>query len=76
MVAIIQRNDRVIFDSVNGKLLPINEPIFRPDRANFVIVCQYGDWSGFRTLEECKSQFPELEERMANRNVAYAVVER
>jgi len=30
-----------------------------PDRLNFVIVCDYGDWSGFRTLADCLKQIPE-----------------
>lgn len=25
---------------------------------NFVIVCKHGDWSGFRTLQECVRQNP------------------
>lgn len=30
-----------------------------PARPNFVIVCDYGDWSGFRTLAECLAQVPD-----------------
>jgi len=33
----------------------------KPERANFVICCDYGDWSGFRTLAECQAQYRELE---------------
>lgn len=35
----------------------------RAARPNFVIVCEYGDWSGFRTLKDCEKQFHELEEK-------------
>ena len=28
-------------------------------RPNFVIVCRYGDWSGFRTLAACEAQNPD-----------------
>jgi hypothetical protein len=32
-----------------------------PNNANFVICCDHGDWSGFRTLAECEAQFAEIE---------------
>ena len=35
----------------------------RPDRDNFVIVCDFGDWSGFRTLQECLNQIPRWQDR-------------
>lgn len=64
----------IIYTLWNGRMMKIAEPN-RPDRSNFVIICEYGDWSGFRTLDECKRQFPELESQ--NRpNMFYKVVER
>jgi len=41
----------------------IDKDIRQPLKANFVICCVHGDWSGFRTLAECQRQFPELEAR-------------
>jgi hypothetical protein len=35
--------------------MKVKEPN-RPNSFNFVICCQYGDWSGFRSLQECLSQ--------------------
>jgi len=62
-----------VFALFNGKMTKMAEPK-RPERANFVIVCDYGDWSGFRTIEECQSQFAELEK--SNRpNFYFRVVE-
>lgn len=52
--------DKTIYELDNGKMLKIGATD-RPDRNNFLIVCDYGDWSGFRTLAECEKQIPELE---------------
>lgn len=41
----------------DGVWLQTAEPRY-PDRPNFVIVCDYGDWSGFRTLAQCLAQVP------------------
>ncbi len=49
-----------IFILSGGKMVPQSTPK-HPERDNFVIVCGYGDWSGFRTLADCQKQFPELE---------------
>lgn len=56
--------DRVIYQMQGGKMTLVNEPIsgYGGGRQNFVIVCDYGDWSGFRTLAACQHQFPELEQ--------------
>lgn len=66
--------DTRIYSLFNGKMTKLAEPT-RPDRANFVIVCEHGDWSGFRTLAECERQFPELEAK-GRSNFFYSVVER
>lgn len=42
---------------INGAWVEVNSPI-TPDRAHFLITCDYGDWSGFRTLAECLAQIP------------------
>jgi len=65
---------KTIYTLMNRKMVKINTPA-RPDRANFVIVCEYGDWSGFRTLAECEAQFAELEAK-DKPNFYYSVVER
>jgi len=50
----------VAYKAINGTFkttaLPRN-----PSKPNFVICCEYGDWSGFRTLAECESQYAEIE---------------
>ena len=45
----------------HGKMTPTSTAPRRPTSANFVIVCDYGDWSGFRTLADCQAQYAELE---------------
>ena len=52
----------VIHTMIDGKMQRTSSPVrSSPEHANFVITCQYGDWSGFRTLAECEAQFAELE---------------
>jgi hypothetical protein len=43
-----------------GKMTSYKTPK-HPERANFVICCDYGDWSSFRTLADCEKQYKELE---------------
>ena len=59
-VKIMYNSGRTIYTLHKGKMMRIAEPK-NPKSANFLIVCAYGDWSGFRTLEGCEKQFPELE---------------
>jgi hypothetical protein len=61
----------------NGTMQPTGTAPRFPDRVNFVICCERGDWSGFRTLQECQSQYKELEgyARSANRPDGYYWVE-
>lgn len=66
--------DNIIYTLQGGKMVKINEPD-NPEKANFVIICEYGDWSGFRTLADCESQFVELENR-DKPNGWFSVVER
>ncbi len=47
----------------DGRMQPTKTKPRCPGNANFVIVCHYGDWSGFRTLAECEAQYPELESK-------------
>ena len=65
--------DITIYVLRGGKMVKVGQPQ-RPENANFVITCAYGDWSGFRTLAECERQFPELE-RAGRPDRFYAVVE-
>jgi hypothetical protein len=41
---------------INGRWQATTDLPQRILRANFVICCQYGDWSGFRTIEQCLAQ--------------------
>ena len=70
----MQRGDRMIYELLNGKMVKVSEPSM-PERANFVIVCQWGDWSGFRPLAKCEEQFADLEAK-GRPDGFYAVVER
>ncbi len=56
---------RVIYELLAGKMVEMSKPR-APLKANFVICCNYGDWSGFRTLVECITQFKALELSAAN----------
>jgi hypothetical protein len=56
----MKTNPHVVFTLFKGKMVMDQKPR-RPERANFVICCLGGDWSGFRTLAECQTQFAELE---------------
>ena len=69
------QGDHVIFELLDGRMVKVGSPTGNPESANFLIVCDYGDWSGFRTLTECMRQFPELE-RNGRPNHFYQVVER
>ena len=54
----------IIYVLRKGRMVQVNEPLGNPDRANFVIVCKYGDWSGFLTLGEAITErFADLEQR-------------
>ncbi len=66
--------DKVIYTLQSKKMVAV-EVADRPDLPNFVIVCEHGDWSGFRTLYECQSQFGDLENR-DKPNGFFSVVER
>ncbi len=70
----MKTHDATIYRLRNGAMVKIAEPRL-PLNANFVIVCEYGDWSGFRTLAECELQFPDLESK-GRPSGYYEVVER
>lgn len=50
-----------------GKFVRVAPPQGDEANPNFVITCNYGDWSGFRTLSECQAQFRELESNLQNK---------
>lgn len=52
-------SDNVLYMLLNGKWVATERNASNPTKANFVIVCNYGDWSGFRPLQECLDQIPE-----------------
>jgi len=70
----MQNGDKVIYSLFHGKMEKVSTPQL-PKKYNFLIVCEYGDWSGFRTLAECEKQFPELESS-GRPDFYYRVVER
>jgi hypothetical protein len=69
-----RNGDKIIYTLKRGKMVKVAEPRL-PLKDNFVIVCDYGDWSGFRTLAECEAQFAELESK-GRPDYFYSVVER
>ena len=64
----------VIYALIGGHMAKVGSPQL-PEHRNFVIVCDHGDWSGFRTLAECEVQFPTLESA-GKHDGYYEVVER
>jgi len=71
--------DRDIYRLFKGRMQRVQDPLCDPARSNFLIVCDYGDWSGFRTLDACIAQFGELEKYAEDRiypHGFYRVVER
>ncbi len=61
-----QERDNVIYSTAGGRFCrSANNIRASADAANFVIICPFGDYSGFRTLAGCESQFPQLEEKLA-----------
>ena len=55
----MNRGATTTHELINGVWEPAGKPQGRTDKPNFVLVCDYGDWSGFRTLAECLVQIPE-----------------
>jgi hypothetical protein len=76
-------HDTLIYDLIDGKLVRVGEPKGKPGqnfsaahRDNFLIVCQYGDWSGFRTLDGCIKQFESDPSLLKRPNHSLQIVER
>ena len=55
-----------IWHSRDGKMVKIGKPHGRVENSNYLITCNYGDWSCFMTLAECEARIPELEKNMAD----------
>ena len=55
-----ENSDRTIYILKDSKMVKVGTTD-RPDRNNFLIICELGDWSGFRPLASCEKQIPELE---------------
>ena len=71
-------SDITIYSLYRGKMVQTGTTK-DAQRNNFLIVCEFGDWSGFRTLMECIRQIPELEDnaKTANRpDGYYRIIER
>lgn len=72
----MQLGDRIIYRQFKGTMMMVDEPKL-PFNTNFVITWKGRDWSGFRTLENCVRQFPELSSECINQHDDFfAVVER
>jgi hypothetical protein len=63
----------LVYLQFHGKMTLVEPPKGRRENANFVIQYKGMDWSGFRTLAECESQFSELEKREGDH---FSVVEK
>jgi hypothetical protein len=74
-MAALQNGDHVIYSLLGGKMVREDAPIGSTEKTNFLIVCDYGDWSGFRTLAACEAQFASLEAK-AKPDYFFQVVER
>lgn len=75
--------DTVIYDLVGHKMVRVGDPkaphgegFTNEERQNFLIVCEYGDWSGFRTLKGCLDQFYSDSTMLTRRDHAFQIVER
>lgn len=67
--------DNPIHELIGGNWIRFVNPVTSsPGLPNFLITCNYGDWSGFRTLEACESQMDELATR--KRCSDFQIVER
>lgn len=71
----MEYGDRTIYVVLQGKAIMINAPRGSAERPNFIITYQERDWSGFRSLSDCLSQF---ERDIAPREDAreFAIIER
>lgn len=61
-LTIAQRLPQKIWILQNGKMVKTEKTPIHPLKQNFLICCEYGDWSSFRTLEDCEKQIPELQQ--------------
>ncbi len=79
----MSKTDHVLYTLHQSKMVQVGQPTpikgltnkEVAEKANFVIVCEHGDWSGFRTLQGCINQFDELE-ASGRKDGYYWVVER
>lgn len=71
----MQNGDNIIYSLFNGKMVKTGKAHGPETKNNFLIICEYGDWSRFRTLAECEAQFAELTSKNKP-NFYYQVVER
>ena len=76
-------HDTVIYTLKNRMMVRVGEPkapngigFTNEERANFLIVCPYGDWSGFRTLKACLDQINETPGMLTKDDYYYQIVER
>jgi hypothetical protein len=71
----MSKHDVTIYQQFRGKFVKVGEPR-NLHRDNFLIVWQGMDWSGFRMLADCETQFPSLEARTDASKDNFCVVER
>jgi hypothetical protein len=72
----LPNGDLILFEGVGGRVVELNQPEGRTDLRNYLIVCEFGNWSGFRTLEECRPQFDRIVAARDRPDGFYRIVER
>jgi hypothetical protein len=70
-----QRGDVILMELFQGKMVRTSTEPRLPNNANFLIVNQYGDYSGFLTWAEVQQRVTELS-TAGRPDGYYAVVER
>ena len=56
MQYMVQMLDQELFTFAGGKLVVLNEKPDNREGKNFLIVCPYGDYTGFKSLQACIDQ--------------------
>ena len=78
---ILRNGDNEIMMYFDGKFMDVPGQTFitSPTHRNFLIICEYGDWSPFLTMAEVKERIVQLEKdypKGEKRNFFFKVVER
>ena len=77
---ILPNGDHQLYTWWKGKFIvtdPTDGPIGPKERGNFLITCEYGDWSGFLTFDELQGKMKMLErDKSEKSNFFFKAVER